>query len=442
MKNGSQSFVILAAACAFAIAFPLRGAAQVSEEDFKALKKLVEQLNDKMLKLEQVHDQDQQTHSRDQQQIDQLKQQLGETQKTATDAQQKAQAAAQVQPTRPLPGEGNASHNFTMVGDAEVQFGKVDGSHSAFVLADFAPIFLFRARDNVLFEAGFDVTLQNNSPRGGSSTHVDMSFGQLDYLVNDWLTFVGGDMLLPLGTYSERAAGWINKIPDDPFVRDLVPGSGIGVQLRGAVPVGQSGESLNYSVYAVNGPTTSDTNGFANLGTIDFEGNVGDTPNFHGSPSAGGRLGWFHPLKAHYDLELGVSGQTGTWDDKDSRRWSAAVLDAAVHVSPFFEAKGEYIHSWMETDDAGTLTPRGWWVQAGYKLAGLDLELPLINNLELVGRYDKINDGAGTKTDRYTVGYVYYITNTLLFQGDYEFLHSNDPSQGHNMFVFQIAYGF
>jgi hypothetical protein len=437
MKKHSEILLVLAIAGAFCLAMPQRAAAQVSEEDFKLLKKAVEQLSDKVRKLEQVHDQDQQTHALDQQQIQQLKQELGETQKTANDAAQKADTAAAAKVQGP-----NATHNFTMVGDAEVQFGKVDGQHSAFVLADFAPIFLFRARDNVLFEAGFDVTLQNNSPRGGSSTHVDMSFGQLDYLVNDWLTVVGGDMLLPLGTYSERGAGWINKIPNDPLVRDLVPSSGIGMQLRGAVPVGQSGQNLSYSVYAVNGPSTSDTNGLASKGTIDFEGNVGDTPNWHGSPSAGGRLGWFYPFKAHYDLELGVSGQTGYWDDAEKHSWSAAVLDAAVHVSPYFEVKGEYIHSWMETEDAGTLKPRGWWLQAAYKLAGLDLEWPLINNLEMVGRYDKINDGAGVKTDRYTLGYVYYISNTLQFMGDYEFVHSNDPDQGHNMFVFQLAYGF
>jgi hypothetical protein len=34
--------------------------------------------------------------------------------------------------------------------------------------------------------------------------------------------------------------------------------------------------------------------------------------NLHGTPSAGGRLGWFKPWKAHYDFELGLSGQSGT----------------------------------------------------------------------------------------------------------------------------------
>jgi hypothetical protein len=60
----------------------------------------------------------------------------------------------------------------------------------------------------------------------------------------------------------------------------------------------------------------------------------------------------------------------------------------------------------------------------------------------MVGRYDTINDGIGTRTSRYTGGYVYYFSNTLLFEGDYEVVHSNDPAQNHNNFVLQLSYGF
>jgi hypothetical protein len=441
---------VLAAGCAMAVALP-QPAAAVTDEEFNALKSMVQQLGEKVQKLEQGHDQDQKTHEQDQQQIQQLKQQLGETQKTATDAQQKAEAAAQVQPTRPMPGEGNATHNFTMVGDAEVQFGKVDGQHSGFVLADFAPIFLFRARDNVLFEAGFDIKLQNNAPGtsgtgGGATTTFDMSFAQLDYLFNDYVTFVAGDMLLPLGTYTERGAGWINKIPDDPLPRSVLPSSGLGVQLRGGIPVGQSGQTVSYAAYCVNGPGSADGTGNANqldLGSnVGFDSNGNSIGNLHGSPGGGGRIGWLLPWKAHYDLELGISGMASPWDNSGGLLWSAAVADAALHVSPYFELKGEYIYSCQQTSDFGAIAPKGWWIQAAYKLSGLNLELPLINNLELVGRYDMVNNGLGIKTDRYTIGYVYYFSNTLQFQGDYEFLHSNDPSQNHNQFLFQVAYGF
>ena len=40
---------------------------------------------------------------------------------------------------------------------------------------------------------------------------MDLSFATLDYTLNDYMTVVAGDMLLPLGTYSERAAGWYRR---------------------------------------------------------------------------------------------------------------------------------------------------------------------------------------------------------------------------------------
>ena len=112
------------------------------------------------------------------------------------------------------------------------------------------------------------------------------------------------------------------------------------------------------------------------------------------------------------------------------------------HLSPYFEVKGEYINTWVETDNAGTLQPRGWWVQAGYKLAGLDLDLPMVNNIELVSRYDTENNAQGTKANRVTAGFVYYLTNTLLFEGDYEWLYnrgSNPDSLPSSQFVIQLS---
>ena len=264
--------------------------------------------------------------------------------------------------------------------------------------------------------------------------------------MNDYVTFVGGYMLLPLGTYSERTAGFLNKIPDDPFGREFLPGAGAGAQLRGAFAIGESGQALTYSVYGANGPSSSD--GFSTASSLDLGGNVGinsdgSSGNTHTSPSGGGRLGWFVPWGVHKDLELGVSGQAGDWDDAGRNTWSAGVLDAALHLGPNFELKGEFINSWYGTSDVGNVHPWAFWAQAGYKRAGLNLDLPGINNLELVGRFDKESDGLGTKSDRYTLGYVYYLSNTLMFEGDYEFIHSSGPNAlPSNYLVFQLSYGF
>ena len=493
MKIRSNIFAVVAVGCVMGIVIPTRLIAEISDDDFNALKEQVRQLSEKMQKLEQTHEEDQKIHEQDQQKIQELQQQVGETKQAATDAQRKAQAAAQmqkklqqqvseaqktateaegksvaatqVQPVAPVTLESLATHNFTLVGDAEVQFGKTTGQHSAFTQADFAPIFLYRAGNNVLFEAGFDVTLQNgavtlaNGQTGniGTQTSISLSFAQMDYLLNDYMTVVAGEMLLPLGTYTERNAGWLNLIPDDPLPRSVLPETGIGAQLRGSVPIGQNGQMVTYSVYASNGPGSVDGTGRAT--TIDSNGNVlpnldfgnvgiqsnGTTGNEHASVGGGGRLGWFFPLKPHYDLELGISGDTGPWNNQGDKNWSAIVVDAAVHISPYFEVKGEYINTWWQTSDMGTLAPRGWWIQPAFKLAALNqnLNLPFINNLELVSRFDWVDDGLGTRTQRETVGYVYYLTNTLLLEGDYEWVHSRGPiAAPSNKYVFQLSLGF
>ena len=455
-------FGLVSTICVMGMALPPRAAAQVSLVDFSALKEAVQKLSEQVQSLQQTNVVREQVHEKDVQKIQQLEEKLAETQQVATNAEQKSIEAAQAQPLPREPiDEATVNHNFMILGDAEIQYAKAAGQHGAFVQADFAPIFLYRGGDNILFEAGFDTTLQNGLPEGtttlhhgqtvvtpgthdsGASTAFDLSFAQLDYVMNNYMTLCAGDLLLPLGTYTERGAGWLNKMPDDPLAIDLVPGSGIGAELQGGIPLGDAGKLLNYSVYAVNGPSSMDGSGSADQ--LDLGGNVGITSdgmtaNLHGHPTGGARLGVFMPFKPHYDLELGISGQSGEWDDAGNHLYTAGVFDAALHLGASFEAKGEYIVSRYGSDD-GPIHQQGWFAQAGYKLAGLNLELPVINNLELVGRYDSLHDGMGTSTQRYTTGFIYYFTNTLLFEGDYEFLHSNDPSQVGQL-ILQLSYGF
>jgi low affinity Fe/Cu permease len=445
-------------------AVPLQ-AGDVSQEDFNALKELVrkqeertQKLEENVRKLEKVHEEDAGIHKKDVERIQQLQDKLEAVQLTTgaqgTNAQRQvvvAEVNAPQIPRAPI-DEATVNHNFMIVGDAEFQYAKTSGQNGTFLLADFAPIFLYRGGDNILFEAGFDFVLQNNAPNSaGYNTSLNLSFAQLDYLMNDYMTLSAGNIFLPLGVYSERSAGWLNKFPDDPLARDLVSGSGVGAELRGSFPLSE-GKNINYSVYGVNGPSSADYTG--NAGALDLGGNVGlrtdnAVANLHGDPSGGGRVGFFYPFKPHYDFDIGLSGQYGEWIghhmfnkmDAPGHVWTSGVIDASLHLGSYIEAKGEYIRSWYGSDDFGTVQPQGWWAQVGYKLAGLGLELPGINNIETVGRYDFIRDGLGTHTQRYSLGLIYYVYNTLLVEADYEFFHSNDPTQL-NRFILQLSYGF
>jgi hypothetical protein len=104
----------------------------------------------------------------------------------------KQRAAAAAAPVEPIPRmpleEATVNHNFSILGDAEFQFAKTSGQHGTFLFADFAPVFLYRGGEKVLFEAGFDFGLQNNAPNSsGASTTINLSFAQLDYLINDYV---------------------------------------------------------------------------------------------------------------------------------------------------------------------------------------------------------------------------------------------------------------
>jgi hypothetical protein len=120
----------------------------------------------------------------------------------------------------------------------------------------------------------------------------------------------------------------------------------------------------------------------------------------------------------------------------------AGVFDASLHLGSFLEAKGEFIQTSYGSDDLGLIRPQGWWLQAGYKLAGLNLDFPGINNLELVGRWEGMQDGIAVTSRRYCVGYVYYVSNTLLFEGNYQFLRGNAASQPGDQFILQLSLGF
>jgi hypothetical protein len=442
--------------CALLVTGALRGQG-ITDEQFNALKEQVRQQGEAMQKLmeavkelQQTNAAAQQTHQKDMEQIQELQQRLAQ-QPTVTNVP-KSVVEATIEPA-PMPrvpiDEATVNHNFSVLGDAEFKFASIRKQHPTFLFADFAPVFLYRGGENVLFEAGFDFSLQNASTGthdSGQTTGINLSFAQLDYILNDYATLAVGNLLLPLGTYSLRTAGWLNKFPDDPLARDLLPGAGVGGQVLGAVPIGSQGKIFNYSIWGVNGPSSSDGTGAADQ--LDLGGNTGlssdnRVTNLHGNPSGGARISFFYPFKPHYDLEVGLSGQSGEWDDAGRHLWNAAVVDASVHLGSYFETKGEFINTWYGSD-TGNIHPEGWWIQSGYKLAGLNLRgLPIINNIELMGRYDLLHDGLGTTKRRESVGYIYYFSNTLLFEGDYEFFHGNssDPNDKDRL-ILQLSYGF
>ncbi|HMD55068.1 MAG TPA: hypothetical protein VKJ65_11015, partial [Phycisphaerae bacterium] len=190
MKTRRLMFGLMTAGWTMWMALPPRASAEVSDADFKALQETVQKLSEQVQSLEQTNIIDQQTHQQDMELLQQLQEKLAETQQMATNAEQKSVEAAQTQPLPRVPiDEATVNHNFQILGDAEFQYDKTAEQHGAFLLADFAPIFLYRAGNNILFESGFDTTIQNNATNSpGYTTTFNLSFAQLDYVMNDYMT--------------------------------------------------------------------------------------------------------------------------------------------------------------------------------------------------------------------------------------------------------------
>src|SRR5271166_5872336 len=109
MKKHSLILGALAAGC---VAVPRHASAQVSTNDFNALRDTVQTQGQEIQELIRSHQQDQQVHEADQKKIESLEQQLGETGATATNAQAKAEEVARVQSAYPAAtGSMAALHN-------------------------------------------------------------------------------------------------------------------------------------------------------------------------------------------------------------------------------------------------------------------------------------------------------------------------------------------
>jgi hypothetical protein len=442
MKNSIRLSVGLIVGLALAGLWP-RSAVAVTDEEFKALQDQMQQQGQQIQELQKAREEDQK-------EIQRLKQQLGETQATTAETQKKveetqktateAAAAAKVQPVFPVPEEATATRNFVMTGGMDALYQKSDGENGSFYLAHFNPILLFRANDNLLAEGALEMSVEDNG-----DTEVNLEYATIDYMFNDYVTFMAGRYLVPLGVVREKLdPAWIDKLPIQPLpeadATSIIPENEIGAQARGALHLAGA-SAFTYALFISNGESSDgDTNVVFNSGSSN-----------NGKPSGGGRLAVFYPWEANHDIEIGVSGQTGPWTDNEDKLWSAFAVDAALHLTPNFEARGEYIQTWQDNIGAPTTNKLGWWSQLAYKFAGLSLDWPLINNMEAVFRYNYEHQQGGY-VNEYDLGLNYYVTNTLILKGCYSFFQSNlhdfttpdgdTVNLDENMFTLQAAYGF
>ncbi len=184
--------------------------------------------------------------------------------------------------------------------------GYTDRKHDAsgdFSVGSLSPIFHYQYRDLVMLESELEFEIE---PDGATKTSLE--YLTIDLFLNDYVTFLGGKFLSPIGQFRQNThPSWINKLPSAPpgFGHDgAAPVSEIGMQFRGGYPIG--GVRTNFAFYISNGPeltTAFDTTEY------ELDGVRGEATNVDADNKKviGGRFGIL-PIA---DLEVAISAATG-----------------------------------------------------------------------------------------------------------------------------------
>lgn len=354
--------------------------------------------------------------------------------------------------------------DLVITGYGHTLFRDRQSEPSSFLFGSLNPIVLARYRDNILFEAEFEFEVEREEGEG-TQTNTEIEYAQIDYLVNDWLTLIAGRFYTPLGVFNEKLhPAWINKLPNGPLPygghdASLLPLNDIGLQARGAVPIGDA--RLTYAVFVSNGPgqeaAHADESGEPSDARdseeeeeeeegehLDFAGSAADN---NSSKNFGGRIG-FLPVPG---VEFGVSGTTGRYDDDGDLAFSALVIDAAAQHFGFAELRGEWIRTWQERRTVADIDRTAFWVQAAMKIGGIPSDglqdaldaVSFLRRLELVGRYSEIDtDEADADREQWSAGVNCYLTNTLLLKTSYDFNDGASAPDRADAFNAQIALGW
>lgn len=316
---------------------------------------------------------------------------------------------------------------------------------SSYVGSAFAPIFLFKHSDKLMFEAELEFGLENNE------LEIGLEYADVMYVLNKNMTVRAGKFLLPFGTFMERLhPAWINRLPTRPlgFGHDgIAPSSGIGVELRGAFDLG--GPKLNYSVYSTNGPRLKDgSEEPEEAGMLMFQ-NFEDNNT---SKAFGGRIGLL-PF-ADSSTELGFSaystngvGETNSvYEDVGAFLYALdfAFVKQIPAIKGFVDIKGQYNNSniddaiFTETHEDGDEEEytfdnksNSFYTQLSYRptMASSDF----LKKLELVGRYSNFNAPEGAEweeqSDQFAFGLNYWLTWRSVIKVAYQ---TTDSVGGHD----------
>jgi hypothetical protein len=337
----------------------------------------------------------------------------------------------------------------TLIGTFELFPQQTGGGEFGF--DGFEPIILLQLNDHILLETELEFHLDG----------VEVGYAQMDYIVNDWLTMVGGRYLAPIGFFNERLhPAWINKLPNFPLMNRVVSPTDFslnGAQSRGATYLFDSPLKMEYSLYVADGlgfPGSADPTALAKLSEF-----VETTKGTNSGVAWGGRLGFW---RSDWGLNVGSSmffnRPYGAGAGPDMSLWG---LDAGYHCGNW-DARFEYAAMLQKSPGtegvvADQIHRRGFYAQIAYRPN--DAPNRFLSNTEFVFRYSQARfrgiDPAGldltafdspvdVPVDRneYALGVNYYFYPSVVLKFAYEINRERQLALHDNQFLAQLAWGF
>jgi hypothetical protein len=310
------------------------------------------------------------------------------------------------------------------------------------------PVLLWKINDRLFFESEVEITWSSAS----DETVTEVEYFNLSYLVNDYLTVVGGKFLVPFGLFSERLhPSWINKLPDAPLPLGhdgLVPGAGLGLMGRGAFSAGVS--KFNYAAYAVFGPDLVTEGGEA--GRLNFEHGSwnwrNDESNDFTELAFGARVGYLPVPNLEFgyslyaapnlqsDMDVLVQGVDASYNrDYDALKGNVDLRFEWLWSrgeSRFYGNPGSYF-----TFDNHR---NGGYVQLAYRPS--KVEDRFLKNLETVVRYDRLTqpERSGGSEQRVTLGLNYWLKPNMAIKLAYQIDDKRGDRADQNAFFIEFAW--
>jgi hypothetical protein len=280
------------------------------------------------------------------------------------------------------------------------------------------PVVLVPLGDRWLFETRgvFDSDMVQVPGLSGFRGKVEkeVSYAQLDFIANQYLTVTAGRFLTPFGIYNERLYPvWVRNLQSEPLILPLGVGpseAGTGVMLRGGFRA-HPDINFNYTVY------------FSTLSTTEY---------LDSARMAGGRAGIFIPRAR---LELGGSFQHLLQNERSNAFGFHAIWQPPTLP---LDVRAEYARSAQGS---------GYWVEPAYRLSQLPFWRNQMRRTQIVARMQRFYPGQlpgdelpVTDTRQFEFGLNYYFIDGLRATSSYGREFSPDGNK--NVWTVGLTYRF